>query len=83
MRTDKDWQNGDIEKKMLMIFCHLGSKEMKKERNNILQYGAVRMTRAEAIEMIDNNVRYVNFWIYVTVVEEDDDRGAKTMKLGY
>eukprot|EP00972_Heterocapsa_arctica_P070570 10425481-Heterocapsa_arctica.AAC.1 len=30
-----------------------------------------------------NNKRYHHFWIYITVVEEDDDRGAKIMKLGY
>eukprot|EP00972_Heterocapsa_arctica_P032972 4850793-Heterocapsa_arctica.AAC.1 len=56
---------------------------MKTERNHISQYGAVRITKAEAIEMIRNNMRYQNFWIFVTVVEEDDDRSAKTMELGY
>eukprot|EP00972_Heterocapsa_arctica_P071327 10536035-Heterocapsa_arctica.AAC.1 len=40
MRTDKDWLSGDVEKNMLMTFCHLGTKEMKTERNHISQYGA-------------------------------------------
>eukprot|EP00972_Heterocapsa_arctica_P024668 3638560-Heterocapsa_arctica.AAC.1 len=66
-----------------MTFCHLSMTEMKTERHFISQYGAVRMTKAESIEMINNNQRYHHFWIYVTVIEEDEERGAKTMKLGY
>eukprot|EP00972_Heterocapsa_arctica_P087396 12889432-Heterocapsa_arctica.AAC.1 len=66
MRSDKDWIGGDIEKKKLMTFFHLSTKEMKTERNYISQFGAVRMTKAEAIEIITKHQRYMNFWTYVT-----------------
>eukprot|EP00972_Heterocapsa_arctica_P073429 10845776-Heterocapsa_arctica.AAC.1 len=78
MRTDKDWMDGDIENNMLMTFCHLSTTKMKNERNYISQYGAVRMTKAESIEMIINNMRYQNFWIYVTVYEEDERGGPRS-----
>eukprot|EP00972_Heterocapsa_arctica_P042811 6312877-Heterocapsa_arctica.AAC.1 len=33
--------------------------------------------------MITNCVRYHNFWIHVTVYEEEEERGGKIQKLGY
>eukprot|EP00972_Heterocapsa_arctica_P057998 8556720-Heterocapsa_arctica.AAC.1 len=33
--------------------------------------------------MIKNNQRYQNFWIYVTVYEEEEERGGKVQKLSY
>eukprot|EP00972_Heterocapsa_arctica_P068937 10186333-Heterocapsa_arctica.AAC.1 len=33
--------------------------------------------------MIKNNQRYQNFWVYVTIYEEEEDRGGKIQKLGY
>eukprot|EP00972_Heterocapsa_arctica_P064358 9497806-Heterocapsa_arctica.AAC.1 len=56
---------------------------MKTERKYISGFGAVRMTRAEAIEMITDNVRYQNFWIHVTAFEEDEDRGGNVQRMGY
>eukprot|EP00972_Heterocapsa_arctica_P003059 453669-Heterocapsa_arctica.AAC.1 len=56
---------------------------MKTERNYISQYGAIRMTKEEAIEMITNCVRYHNVWVHVTVYEEEEDKGGKIQKLEY
>eukprot|EP00972_Heterocapsa_arctica_P090406 13335952-Heterocapsa_arctica.AAC.1 len=83
MRTDKDWLDGDIDTNMLMTCCHLSTTKMKTERTYISQYGAVRMTKTESTEMINNNQRYNNFWIYVAVYEEDEERGGNIQKLGY
>eukprot|EP00972_Heterocapsa_arctica_P012880 1893374-Heterocapsa_arctica.AAC.1 len=33
--------------------------------------------------MITNCVRYHNFWIHVTMYEEDEERGGKIQRLGY
>eukprot|EP00972_Heterocapsa_arctica_P089489 13194786-Heterocapsa_arctica.AAC.1 len=77
MKKSKDWTEGTIEKKMFMVRAHLSTVAMKAERNYISQYGAVRMTKAEATEMIKNNQRYQNCWVYVTVYEEEEDRGGK------
>eukprot|EP00972_Heterocapsa_arctica_P089282 13167056-Heterocapsa_arctica.AAC.1 len=55
---------------------------MKTERNYISAYGAVRMTKEESIEMITNWVRYQNFWIHVTVYEEEEEREARSRSWG-
>eukprot|EP00972_Heterocapsa_arctica_P019908 2937286-Heterocapsa_arctica.AAC.1 len=41
------------------------------------------MTKEEATEMITNGVRYHNFWVHVTVYEEDEERGGHIQRLGY
>eukprot|EP00972_Heterocapsa_arctica_P026128 3849203-Heterocapsa_arctica.AAC.1 len=41
------------------------------------------MTKEEAIEMITNCVRYHNFWVHVTVCEEEEERGGNIQRLGY
>eukprot|EP00972_Heterocapsa_arctica_P039332 5793386-Heterocapsa_arctica.AAC.1 len=56
---------------------------MRKERGDISQYGAVRMTKAEAKEMIRTNQRYIHFRVYVTVYEEMEARGVKIQRLGF
>eukprot|EP00972_Heterocapsa_arctica_P032707 4818216-Heterocapsa_arctica.AAC.1 len=56
---------------------------MKTERNYVSSFGAVRITKEEAIEMNSNCVRYQNFWVHVTVYEEEEERGGKIQKLGY
>eukprot|EP00972_Heterocapsa_arctica_P065123 9613703-Heterocapsa_arctica.AAC.1 len=33
--------------------------------------------------MITNCVRYQNFWIHVTMYEEEEERGGKIQRLGY
>eukprot|EP00972_Heterocapsa_arctica_P002414 349099-Heterocapsa_arctica.AAC.1 len=48
MRKDKEWTEGTIETNMFMVCAHLSTVAMKTGRNNISQYGAVRMTKAEA-----------------------------------
>eukprot|EP00972_Heterocapsa_arctica_P086788 12793692-Heterocapsa_arctica.AAC.1 len=35
------------------------------------------------MEMIKNNQRYQDFWVYVTIYEEEEDRGGKIQNLGY
>eukprot|EP00972_Heterocapsa_arctica_P032748 4821743-Heterocapsa_arctica.AAC.1 len=47
---------------------------MKTERNYVAAFGAVRMT---------NCVRYHNFWVHVTVYEEEEERGGTIQMLGY
>eukprot|EP00972_Heterocapsa_arctica_P051346 7552591-Heterocapsa_arctica.AAC.1 len=47
---------GRHEKKMLMTCVHLSTVQMKTERNYISAYGAVQMTKEEAIEMVTNCV---------------------------
>eukprot|EP00972_Heterocapsa_arctica_P004289 637575-Heterocapsa_arctica.AAC.1 len=54
---------------------------MRKERGDISQYGAVRMTKAEAKEMIRTNQKYQNFWVYVTVYEEMEARGEAGLQV--
>eukprot|EP00972_Heterocapsa_arctica_P037528 5525254-Heterocapsa_arctica.AAC.1 len=54
MRSCREWMEGDIENNMLMTCCHLSTTQIKTEWNYISQYGAVRMTKAESIEMIAN-----------------------------
>eukprot|EP00972_Heterocapsa_arctica_P049389 7269178-Heterocapsa_arctica.AAC.1 len=41
------------------------------------------MTKEEATEMITNGVRHHNFWVHVTVYEEDEERGGNIQRLGY
>eukprot|EP00972_Heterocapsa_arctica_P001408 206269-Heterocapsa_arctica.AAC.1 len=56
MKNNKEWTEGDTDNKLLMTCCHLSTTKIKTERNYISAYGAVRMTKEEAIEMITNNV---------------------------
>eukprot|EP00972_Heterocapsa_arctica_P099657 14704583-Heterocapsa_arctica.AAC.1 len=56
---------------------------MRAERQYIAPFGAARMTKEEALEMINNCVRYQNFWAHVTGYEEDEDRGGTKLKMGY
>eukprot|EP00972_Heterocapsa_arctica_P022697 3339969-Heterocapsa_arctica.AAC.1 len=62
MKENRDWTEATIEKKLLMVCHHLSTTKMNTERNYIAAFGAVRMTKEEAIEMITNGVRYQNFW---------------------
>ncbi len=70
----KEWKQGDMDNNMLMVCGHLSSSLMTTERKDISWYGAVRMTKAEAAEMIALKVRYQNFWVYVTVYNESDGK---------
>eukprot|EP00972_Heterocapsa_arctica_P062858 9272596-Heterocapsa_arctica.AAC.1 len=56
MKDDKRWTEATTEMMLLMVCHHLSQTTMKAERKYISGFGAVRMTRAEAIEMITNNV---------------------------
>ncbi len=58
----EEWKEADTKKKMLMICMHLSSTQVKAERKTISGYGAIRMTKEEAMEMIILKVRYMNFW---------------------
>eukprot|EP00972_Heterocapsa_arctica_P031279 4605004-Heterocapsa_arctica.AAC.1 len=60
-----------------MACAHLSTAAMRKERGDISQYGAVRISKAETKEMIRTNQRYMHFWVYVTVYEEMEARGGK------
>eukprot|EP00972_Heterocapsa_arctica_P069039 10202173-Heterocapsa_arctica.AAC.1 len=54
MKDEKRWTEATDELKMLRVCYHLSQSQMKAERKYISGFGAVRMTRAESIEMIVN-----------------------------
>eukprot|EP00972_Heterocapsa_arctica_P092114 13586502-Heterocapsa_arctica.AAC.1 len=62
MKEKKEWTEATNEKKLIMVCHHLSTTKMKTEQNYIAAFGAVRMTKEEATEMITNGVRYQNFW---------------------
>eukprot|EP00972_Heterocapsa_arctica_P019457 2870962-Heterocapsa_arctica.AAC.1 len=76
MRKDKEWTEATTANKFFMVCAHLSTTAMRKERGEVSQYGAVRMSKEETKEMIRTNQRYMNFWVYVTAFEEKEDRGG-------
>eukprot|EP00972_Heterocapsa_arctica_P108660 16000563-Heterocapsa_arctica.AAC.1 len=83
MKDDKNWTEATILKKLLMTCYHMSTTKMRAERKYISAFGAIRMTKEEAIEMNTNCVRYQNLWGHVTGYEDDEERGGKIQKLGY
>eukprot|EP00972_Heterocapsa_arctica_P034810 5124777-Heterocapsa_arctica.AAC.1 len=77
MQKSEEWNHASTEKKFILACVKLSTVAMKKERKDVSQYGAVRMSKEETEEMVRTNQRYMNFWIYVAVFEEKETRGGK------
>eukprot|EP00972_Heterocapsa_arctica_P061579 9082552-Heterocapsa_arctica.AAC.1 len=66
MRTNTEWLNADVRKRLFMAFVKLSDGTMTKEKKAVSWYGAVRMTKKETTKMVQGEWRHQNFWIHIT-----------------
>eukprot|EP00972_Heterocapsa_arctica_P087019 12827879-Heterocapsa_arctica.AAC.1 len=51
IQQTEEWKKASTEKKFTMTCLHLSTVAMRKERKDVSQYGAVRMSKEETEEM--------------------------------
>eukprot|EP00972_Heterocapsa_arctica_P083769 12343863-Heterocapsa_arctica.AAC.1 len=55
MRKNQIWREATTEKRFFMVCTQLSTVAMRKERGDVSQYEAVRMSKAETEEMVRTN----------------------------